>query len=868
MYISPALRHRLRPFMPVLLPLYRSWNKARNAFQTHMYERAQRREEAEYPANILALVQGLRRAPEQYAADVAAHPDIPSALSNIAALVCAEHGGDAHLQLDADELKKALCLLRWWAADPECLEALIHTAPAMPRAQFNMLQRIQWFYMLKAAFSTALRGYDVLSAKAISDIAQPKLGARLASAIDLRLPLQIARSFVPDRAATSLDWMDAFPTSEHQGMRRALVQSLQDNSPDRLRTLPLEYLERVILNPVNLTDDLNGRYYQFLELVKATLLEEIDRSSSKRTQHVQALIERKMMRRDILRGDYVAALKRARRLCRFPNVLPEDRYVRVDLLNKLGRTALVQRYVGWLQSVHAREAAPASDIALHLWAAWCPNSALEVLGEPENWSKNEQAAKVALRSLIRLRRFGEAADLARKASRWRALSGQLTQAASTQRALKTTGLSIPAGEDAALHVMEHWLEQHQRSPALAYTPEPRRVLIYSHSLGIGGAERQVTNLVSALCEDPEASSVHLLLKERPKNAYNMSQDAARFTTHDFASLPHELPSLWHDHPLFQEVLALARPLGMSGISQVLRAIYTIRPEVVHVRGGLHAEIVLGAVLAGVPKVVVHFGSMTRGQQSSGTELEMLREKLVERAMELCAAYPQVVLAANSRAAANDWARASNLPKSRMDVLYNAVDARELGYSAPPPFDAGIDRALVVGSVFRFAPVKDPMLWIETARLVHEALPGTKFLMIGDGPMRKSVERAIESARLTEQFELPGLITKGLFPYLRRMDLSLMTTRTESLPNAVIEAQLAGLPVVAPDVGGMAEAIADSDTARLPERSAPALAAAVVAGLQDIEWRRDVYERAPELILEKFSRKRQLDSTKAVYGWSQ
>ncbi len=285
------------------------------------------------------------------------------------------------------------------------------------------------------------------------------------------------------------------------------------------------------------------------------------------------------------------------------------------------------------------------------------------------------------------------------------------------------------------------------------------------------------------------------------------------------------------------------------------------------RGGLHAEVVLAAVLAGVPRVVVHFGSMTRGQQSSGTELEMLREKLVERAMELCAAFPQVVLAANSRAAANDWARASNLPESRMTVLYNAVDAQELGYSAAPPFDAGADRPLVVGSVFRFAPVKDPLLWIETARLVHAQLPGTRFLMIGDGPMRKSVERAIEAAGLTEQFELPGLITKGLFPYLRRMDLSLMSTRTESLPNAVIEAQLAGLPVVAPDVGGMSEAIADENTARLPERTAPALAAAVVAALKDTEWRADIHARAPALILEKFSRKRQLDSTKAAYGWS-
>ena len=777
MYLSPALKNRLRPFAPILLPLYRTGARTIDAVQLSIAQRSQRREDAQYSVQVRDLMQGLRRAPDRYAHDVVQSADAPKGMRHIAAIASGTQKSEPSRPLSDTELKGAQRLLRWWSSDVACVDAIVRLAPVMQASPMSLLGRFQWRFMLNRAFNTCLKAHDPLRTKAVLEVISPTRAPHLVKVLDGRLPMLIARSFVPDQGDASLAWMDHFPASIHQNMRRTLVQAVETNEPEMLRGMSYEYFERVILNPANLSADIDGAYYRFLQLVSSLLPRLVDAAAPQQTLRMQALVERKMMRRDVLRRDYNAGLARARALCRFPGALPEDLYARVDLLNKLGRTALVKRYVQWLHGVQARGAAPAPEIALRLWAAWSPKSALEVLGDPKNWAASEQTAKVALRSLIRLRRYNDAASLARKVARWPSLYGQVQLAEEAQNALHATGLSIPSGKDAALHMLPHWLAEHQRAPAPAYTPEPRRVLIYSHSLGIGGAERQVTNLISALCEDTEASSVHLLLKERPQNAYSMSHDAERFSAHDFASLPEDLPAPWRDHPLFAEILQLCRPLGLSGISQVLRAIYTLRPEVVHVRGGLHAEVVLAAVLAGVPRVVVHFGSMTRGQQSSGTELEMLRENLVERAIGLCAAYPQVVLVANSRAAANDWTRAAELPESRMDVLYNAVDAKELGYSAPAPFERAPVRPLVVGGVFRFAPVKDPLLWIEVARLVHAALPEVRFLLVGDGPMRKSVERAIEVAGLSEHFELPGLITKGLFAYLRRMDLSLMSTRS-------------------------------------------------------------------------------------------
>ncbi len=393
-------------------------------------------------------------------------------------------------------------------------------------------------------------------------------------------------------------------------------------------------------------------------------------------------------------------------------------------------------------------------------------------------------------------------------------------------------------------------------------------MIYVHSLAIGGAERQAKNLIESLCADDTVSAVHLLMKKPDtEHQYDVKAPAGKFVRHDFGSMPGGIPSPWRGQALMEDVWSLSDALGLSSLPNIVAAIHEVRPEVVHARAGLHAEVVLAAILTNVPRIVVHFGSMSRGQQSHGTDAAVLREKMVENVIAQCAAFPQLALVANSRAAADDWALECGLPKERIGVIYNAIDPEDIGFSAPVTLKVIKPEApRVVGGVFRLAPVKDPLLWVKVAARVDAAIPGTRFLLVGDGPMRPAVQQAIAAAGLENRFEMPGFITKNLIDYLTQMDIFLLTTRTESLPNAVIEAQLAGLPVIAPDVGGIREAVADDSTAMLIERDADALARAVVKGLQDERWLADVRARAPGLITRRFSRETLLQSTKSAYGW--
>lgn len=580
-------------------------------------------------------------------------------------------------------------------------------------------------------------------------------------------------------------------------------------------------------------------------------------------------VRRQQMRDAYKARDYKTAGTLLRTICKSPLSDRTDYQRRMTVLHHLGRSDLVARYARFMANLGARGLAKPYDVALRLWACGNYAPALQQLGPPDDWQGDEQTAHLAFSCQSALRQYADASrflDL-----KWKApLNGPMVdRARKVAQFMERTNIDAPSNADVTPAIVAHWLACQKNGERLTYPSVARRAMIYVHSLAIGGAERQAKNLIECLCRDEAVSSVHLLMKNPDtEHRYDVKAPAGKFMLHDFGSIPDEIPSPWRGQAILEDVWSLSEALGLSSLPKVLTAIHEVRPEVVHVRGGLHAEVVLAAILANVPRIVVHFGSMSRGQQSHGTDAAILREKMVENIIAQCAAFPQLVVVANSRAAADDWAAECGLSKDRIGVIYNAIDADDIGFSGPvAPKSIKTGAPHVVGGVFRLASVKDPLLWVKVAARINAAIPGTRFLLVGDGPMRPAVEQAIAAAGLESQFEMPGFVTKDLIDYLTQMDIFLLTTRTESLPNAVIEAQLAGLPVIAPDVGGLREAVADESTAMLIERDADALARAVVQGLQNDRWLADVRARAPELIARRFSRETLLESTKSAYGWT-
>jgi glycosyltransferase involved in cell wall biosynthesis len=119
-----------------------------------------------------------------------------------------------------------------------------------------------------------------------------------------------------------------------------------------------------------------------------------------------------------------------------------------------------------------------------------------------------------------------------------------------------------------------------------------------------------------------------------------------------------------------------------------------------------------------------------------------------------------------------------------------------------------DSELVVLSVTRLDPEKNPLLLLDVIRGLRDHDPRWRMVVAGDGPLRGEMERRIAELGLADTVELPGEVPNGpqLWRLYRDSHIFLHVSFTEGLPQVLYEAQAAGTPIVATDVGGVSEAL--------------------------------------------------------------
>ena len=162
-------------------------------------------------------------------------------------------------------------------------------------------------------------------------------------------------------------------------------------------------------------------------------------------------------------------------------------------------------------------------------------------------------------------------------------------------------------------------------------------------------------------------------------------------------------------------------------------------------------------------------------------------------------------------------------------------------------------AVVVGFVGHLRPEKNPVRLVEAAARVECARP-LHVLVLGDGPERAALERAARAAGLAERVHLMGY-REPLQPFYRAMDLLAVSSDTEQMPVALLEAMASSLPVAATAVGDVAR-ILPSEQARfvVPVGSEVrrALGAAIGALAADPELRARLGRANREVVRERYS----------------
>ena len=143
----------------------------------------------------------------------------------------------------------------------------------------------------------------------------------------------------------------------------------------------------------------------------------------------------------------------------------------------------------------------------------------------------------------------------------------------------------------------------------------------------------------------------------------------------------------------------------------------------------------------------------------------------------------------------------------------------------------------VGVVAMLRREKRLDLFIEAARLVADQCPDVEFAIAGEGEMRPKLEQLIESLGLTGRVTLWGR-RADIPQFVADLDVAVLCSSSEGLPNAVIEYMAAGKAIVSTDIAGAAELIEHEVSGLLtPSGDAPGPARQILRLLDDQELSR-------------------------------
>jgi glycosyltransferase involved in cell wall biosynthesis len=287
---------------------------------------------------------------------------------------------------------------------------------------------------------------------------------------------------------------------------------------------------------------------------------------------------------------------------------------------------------------------------------------------------------------------------------------------------------------------------------------------------------------------------------------------------------------------------LASALGEDGVvvreesvRGLVRELRRLRPRVAHVID-VWPQAFVAARLARVPRVLVthHTPSLPRHDNSRGRLWQRLG----------WATRPEVIY--TSEADREEDGR------SPSHVIPLGIDVERFA-GAEPALTA--DRP-IVGTVGRLAGQKDHATLLEAAKLV----PAAQFVLVGDGELRARLEQqASGNVQFTgRRDDIPELLAS--------FDVYAQPSLFEGLCVAVLEAQAAGVPVVATPVGGMRDTVVHEETGLVVQvGDAHALAGAVKRLLDEPELAARLAEEAGRRVRERYTERRMIDETLAFYG---
>lgn len=354
-------------------------------------------------------------------------------------------------------------------------------------------------------------------------------------------------------------------------------------------------------------------------------------------------------------------------------------------------------------------------------------------------------------------------------------------------------------------------------------------------LGLGGVERLLSQSIRHLSRD------------------RFEYDFAYFTP-----WKDDVVSEFEEAGLPVHCLDITKDISPSAVGKVRSLLRRGRYDLIHTHSPLPSAIT---------RVVASRTSLVHTEHS----LPASRNRLTRLANRITYPFCDVVISVSGvveREVTRGW------PSPRVSkVIYGGIDQE--AFVGIDPVDVTEVRRrlnippdhLVVGNVAHLRRQKGHEVWLEAARAVIADAPATTFVVVGrekESGYQDALERYSSDLGIADHVRFAGF-QPDPYPYLAAFDVFLMASEFEGFPISLVEAMAMGLPVVATDVGGVAEALGPDGTGLLsPAGDHQALAARVLDLLGDEAGRRRLGAGARERASTEFTIERMVELVEKTY----
>jgi glycosyltransferase involved in cell wall biosynthesis len=305
----------------------------------------------------------------------------------------------------------------------------------------------------------------------------------------------------------------------------------------------------------------------------------------------------------------------------------------------------------------------------------------------------------------------------------------------------------------------------------------RRILLAISSLGLGGAQVQLAELLNRMPVD-----------EYEVDLLALGGDG-------------EFSRQWLKRGDVEVMFVKQWPGLVASILEIVRLCRQRKYDIVHTWLFMANVVVVAAArLASVPVVIASVRNLSVWKR------ERWYRKWWHRAADVLASHAADKVTVNANALVRDHARWALMRPSPIEVVHNGLDPSQFVVDRREArrrlcAEVGVpEEAVLVGTVGRLAPEKDQATFIRLFSEVQRIRPEAHAVVIGNGDLRPRLESIAAGLGLARQLTFLGA-RKDARQLMAGLDVLVLSSVSEGFPNVLLEATLLGVPSAATDIAG-------------------------------------------------------------------